>query len=116
MPDVLLNGEVRVVEGAELAGSLPGEAFEDPAQMALIGEAGVTGNDRKIGPAACQSAAHKLYSETVHEVRHGAPVALAENAGKMDRVDADLGGNFFEGKRFAEGCMEQFGCTTESRL
>src|SRR5882762_4534077 len=91
---------------AKLAGSLTGARFKDTAEVALVGKAGVGGHGGEIGPLRSQHAAGKLDAFTIDEFGHGAAVVFSENAGKMNRVNADLRGNFLERQRVAIGSVQ----------
>ena len=89
---------LRLEKGAELSWCLSRAGFEDAAQMALIGEAGVAGDDGEVGPFARQHAANELHAQPIHEFRHGATVVSAKNAREVDWMHSDLGCDFFQRK------------------
>jgi hypothetical protein len=97
----LNSGVFRVEERSEFARSLAGAGFEDPAQMALIREAGVACDVCKIGPTGGQCPTGILYSQAIGEFGHGATMIFAKNTRKMNGVYAHLGRNFSQRQRLA---------------
>jgi hypothetical protein len=80
----------------KLARSLSSTRLKNPAQVTVIGKTGVAGYDCQVGPAFSQRPARELHAQTIHEFGHRAPVVLTKNARKMNRMNADLAGNFLQ--------------------
>src|SRR5882762_4873439 len=99
--------KVSMKYSAKLAGSLTGARFKDTAEVALVGKARVGGHGGQISPLRSQRAAGKLDAFTIHEFGHGATVVLSKNTGKMNRMNANLRGNFLERQRVAVAFVQQ---------
>ena len=82
--------------------------FEAPGEVALVGGAGGEGDpgERFIGGDELTSG--KVHTQPADMVAHSIPAVLSENAGQVDRVDANCCRDHFMREILSEPGLKQF--------